>query len=792
MMAPPPGQRPRADPDPGLIRKDSPMTLLPPSPHAPAYSGVDLASCDDEPIHVPGAIQPHGVLLAVDPPTMRVVMASRNTGGMLGVAVEDVLDATLGDVVGERLLAAVVARWDEQVFTESLVLHFPTGAELGGRPEARLLGAEIDVRLHVSDDLLVVELEPYGRPRSVLLSYHSARSAMSRLSGAGSVEDLGQRLAEEIRGLTLFDRVMVYKFDPEWNGEVIAEARREDLNSFLGLHYPAGDIPAQARRLYTVSWTRLIADVDYVPVALEPVLVPDTGRPIDLSLSSLRSVSPIHVEYLQNMGVDASMSVSLVHDDELWGLVACHHYSGPHRPSHDARAAAEFLGQVASAQFADREAAEGRRELLEAGAMLSRITTRLTGSSGPLPSALVDDPEILDLVGASGVAFCHDGELFTRGDVPSDEVITLIARRLTEQSQLPTGADEDPGELSPTYTDDISSLDEELAGAELPCAGALVFAADASGFLLWLRRGLPQVVEWGGDPRTKEGAHLEDGQARLSPRKSFEKWSEIVKGRSTPWSAAHVDVASTLQRQLGTMMLKRSREQVAVAQSLQRSVVAEWTSQVEGLDVAVRYLPATTYQLGGDWWDLLELDDERVILVIGDVAGHGVSAVAAMTQVRASLRAYLFAGMEVAEALDHLDRMMARVFDARVASACVVVVNRVTRETQVALAGHPEPLICGKGPLPSLEGISPRPVLGLGMGHASLHSMVLPEGTTMVLYTDGLVERRGQDLLANIEALQVSAGRGPVETPLEEWIDGLMDAVPGETDDDTTVIAFRL
>ncbi|QWC84700.1 SpoIIE family protein phosphatase [Nocardioidaceae bacterium] len=762
---------------------------LPPSPHAPAHPGVDLSSCENEPIHIPGAVQPHGVLLALDPVDMRVVMASQNTDDMLGMPVDRAIGADVVDLIGTGLADQIRHHVAQGLLAESLVVVLgPMPRSDGTELRGRLTGCEVDVSVHEADGLLVVELEEFGRPRSVLLSYQSARGAMDRLSSAPDIEELARRLAVEVRDLTLFDRVMVYRFDAEWNGEVVAETAREDLEPFLGLRYPASDIPAQARRLYTVNWTRLIADVDYEPVPVDPLVGPRTGRPLDMSRSSLRSVSPVHLEYLRNMGVTASMSVSLVHNDRLWGLVACHHYSGPHRPSQDARAAAEFLGQVASGEFAERESAASRIDMLEASSVLSRITSRLARDPRSLSAAMVEDPEILALVGASGVACLSEGALRTAGEVPDDEVLLDLGEQLCALAEA--GRQDGAEQFAPVATDNLVSLVDTVGDV---AAGALLINPGPGWWLMWLRPPYVREVTWAGNPAlSKTPTQAEDGSVRLSPRKSFEQWSELVRDRSEPWSSTAMDIAESLQTHLVSVMLKRSREQVMVAQSLQQSVVAEWSSQLRGLDVAVRYTPATSYQLGGDWWDLVDLDGDRVALVIGDVAGHGVSAVAAMTQVRAALRAYLFAGIDVAEAFDHLDRLMARTFDARVASACAVVLDRGTRMARIVNAGHPPPVICGQIELPSLKQLISRPVLGLGMGTTTPLDVRLPEGASMVLYTDGLVERRGEDLLRNIERLRATACAGPGGRDLESWLETLVEVNPGETDDDTTVVAFAL
>ena len=503
--------------------------------------------------------------------------------------------------------------------------------------------------------------------------------------------------------MTGFDRVMVYRFDRDWNGEVIAEERRPDLNPFLGLHYPAADIPAQARRLYTVNWTRLIADVDYAPVPLEPVLDPGTGAPLDLSFSTLRSVSPIHLEYLQNMGVTASMSISLVIDGELWGLIACHHYSGPHRPSQDARAAAEFLGQVASQQIADRARGDARERAFQRPRD-ARPDRRPGRGHAPPPARL--PPRRPRAAHADG--------RHRRGAVVRRRAAHAAGRARPPAVQPSSRAGCSARRTaSPGHTDRLAELDPSLAGVEGLPAGALAIGSLPDRWLVWFRPELEQTVDWGGDPHNKQLAAAEDGSVRLSPRKSFDKWREIVRGRSRPWDEEDLEAARDLRSRINGLLLKRSRDQIEVAESLQRSVLADGAPRLEGLDVAVRYSSAATYQLGGDWWDCLELDGERVAFVIGDVAGHGVSAVAAMTQVRAALRAYLFASNDVGHSLDQLDRFMSRLLGDQIASALIAVVDRRTRVVEVASAGHPAPLLLPPDPSQPLRLVA-RPVLGLG------------------------------------------------------------------------------
>ncbi|WP_432543096.1 SpoIIE family protein phosphatase [Kineococcus sp. SYSU DK002] len=739
------------------------------APYVPVYGEVDLTNCDREPIHVPGAVQPHGFLLAVDRTAHTVVVASRSTATHLGRAPEELLGRPLADVLGDRLAADVLAVEASEVLSE------PLRARLDLVPG----GTDVDVVLHLSGDRLVVEVEPVGSSTGVSpVSYRSARAAVSRLSETATVDELCRRLAHETRRLTGFDRVMVYRFDAQWNGEVVAEDRREDLNAFLGLHYPAGDIPAQARRLYTVNWTRLIADVSYVPSRLHPVLDPATGAPLDLSFSVLRSVSPIHVEYLRNMGVTASMSVSLVQDGQLWGLVACHHYSGPHRPSHDARSAAEFLGQTASQLIAGRQRSDDRDDALRAQELLAAIVADVSGSGRDPLSSLAGDDRLLDLVGAGGAAVWDGSRLLTLGRVPDRAGLLQIATTLARSD----GA--------PTFTDHLASLTPSLSRCEREAAGALRVGLGADRWLLWVRPEQEEVVDWGGDPRNKEIAAAEGPDVRLSPRKSFEKWREVVRGRSLPWRRWHPETAERLRNQLTSVVLGRARDQIAIAESLQRAVVLDEAPQFDGLQVLARYRPAEGSQLGGDWWDAVELPDGRVAAVVGDVAGHGVHAAAAMAQLRAALRAYLLEGHGPAASLDRLDSLVGTLFSAHTATAVVVVVDADRGTARLAGAGHPPPLLLTAGGCEPLR-LPSRPLLGIGAGKATDVTVEVPADGLLLLYSDGLVERRGTPLGETIEQLRAAAATGPAgpgPEALGAFADRLMTVVPGAEGDDTTLL----
>ncbi|WP_432560967.1 SpoIIE family protein phosphatase [Kineococcus sp. SYSU DK003] len=743
------------------------------SPYVPVYGEVDLTNCDREPIHIPGAIQPHGFLLALDRVTSEVVIASETTATHLGRPVQEVLGRPLREVLGEQLAAEVLAVEVSDALSEPLRarLDLPSGA-----------GTDVDVVLHLSGERLVVEVEPAGTSTGVSpVSYRSARAAVSRLSETSTLDELCRQLAREIRQLTGFDRVMVYRFDAQWNGEVVAEDRREDLNAFLGLHYPASDIPAQARRLYTVNWTRLIADISYVPSRLHPLVDPVTSAPLDLSFSVLRSVSPIHVEYLRNMGVTASMSVSLVQDGELWGLIACHHYSGAHRPSYDARSAAEFLGQTASQLIAGRQRSDERDDALRAQELLAAVVADVSSSGRDPLSSLVTDPRLLELMGAGGAALWDGTRMETIGRVPGRVALQRIATTLAR----------DDG--APTFTDHLASLLPQLAEFEREAAGALRVGLGTDRWLLWVRPEQEEVVDWGGDPHNKELAAAEGPDVRLSPRKSFEKWREVVRGRSMPWQRWHAETAERLRNQLTSIVLGRARDQIAIAESLQRAVVLDEAPEFGGLQVLARYRPAEGSQLGGDWWDALELPDGRVAVVVGDVAGHGVHAAAAMAQLRTALRAYLLEGHSPASCLDRLDHLVGTLFSDHMATAVIVVSSPDRRTVRVASAGHPPPLMVTADTCEVLR-VPPRPLLGIGAGQATDVDVEVPDGAFVLLYSDGLVERRGVPLDETIEQLRAAACDGPLgedEAAPAAFVDRLMTVVPGAEGDDTTLVLLR-
>lgn len=521
-------------------------TVLPPA--------VTLENCDQEPIHIPGSIQGHGALLALEEPSLKVLMASVNSEQLLGICHEALLGQSL-DAVLTTESVRLVAEVREQ---GSLRDHNPL--KLLGKSTGRVF----DGILHRSGGVLVVELEPATTADDLSFGqfYRRVRRSVARLRETQRVLDLAELAAQEVRQLTGFDRVMVYRFAADASGEVIAEAKRDGLESYLGLHYPASDIPAQARRLYTVNWLRLIADVSYRPVPILPVTSPLDGKPLDLSHSVLRSVSPIHVEYLTNMGVKASMSISLVLGDRLWGLVACHHYR-PYFVAYEVRAASEFLGEALSWQIAARERADTFESKAQAQRVLAKLVERMSASAHPTLDLAGPDSPLPSLVNATAAAVHCGGKLATTGPAPNERQLRAFV------DWLPSVMDDRP------LLSECLKLDHPSAPELSDVAGVMVvpISTEQRHFVMWFRPEVQRTIHWGGNP--EKNVELRDGVPRLSPRGSFALWKETVKNHSAPWLPHHAEVAQELIQGILGGIEQRAAELAKLNEELRASNFAK-------------------------------------------------------------------------------------------------------------------------------------------------------------------------------------------------------------------------
>ena len=533
---------------------------------------IDLTSCDREPIHALGAIQQFGCLIAFSSDWL-IAQKSTNCAEMLGIPADHLesgrpLDAIVDDGAVNQLRDRMM-----QLETDRVVRLFAID----------LLGDERlwDCALHCVSDLTVLEIEPHDETAFQDHIEH-LRDLMRRLDKERGLVPLCQHAAEELQTILGFDRVMVYRFHADLSGEVIAESHAPGVDSFMGLRYPKTDIPQQARELYKRNLFRIIADVREQPVPIEPELRVD-GSPLDLSLSTLRAVSPIHLEYLRNMGVEASLSISILQDGKLWGLFACHHYS-PRPLPYGVRTMAELFAELFSLQLQiaiDR----GVRTVAERGRDLhNRLMAQIANGDRLIDSLPTLEKAIGAIIPHDGASIFIDGQYRIDGKAPNEEEFRAIVPALNTASASRVFASE--------------ALAERIPAAEAfadRAAGALVIPVSRRPrdyIVLW-RSELAQTVNWAGNP--EKPVELGPRGARLTPRKSFAAWKQSVSGSASPWTPAELQVAEGLRVSLLEIILKLTDDAVkerARNQQQQELLIAELNHRVRNILNLIRGLVA--------------------------------------------------------------------------------------------------------------------------------------------------------------------------------------------------------
>jgi chemotaxis family two-component system sensor kinase Cph1 len=527
-----------------------------------ASSPVSLTTCDREPIHLPGLIQPYGFLLCLDAQTRRVVQASANTWALLGIEASELLGHGLEMLLGPAHLAEVEAVWPALTTVGRLL-----GARLdhvAGQPFYKLV-------LHRYDELLWVEGEPVEAATVSGFDLPALNLTLSRLLLAETTLALCQGVAEQVRALSGFDRVAVYRFAADGSGHVLAEALQPGLPPWLGLHYPASDIPQQARALYLKNWLRFIADIDYVPVPLVPALNPATGRPPDMTYAALRSVSPIHIEYLRNMGSAATLTISLIQNGQLWGLIACHHHR-PRLVSYELRELCLFLGKTVSALLHTREQLDAQSYRQSIHDNQSQLLERVNAQGQFMDNLCRHHPTVRDLFDCGGAAVCLGDELVCLGTTPSKAQIRDLVAWLRTRPEAPV-----------FQTNSYAHLNPLGAALRATASGVLAVALDptAGEYILWFRPEQERTVTWAGRP--EKTATTANGHVVLSPRQSFEAWKQTVDYTATPWHPLEVAAAQQLRQHLVEVRLRVFHELRAQATSL-ASLNAELARSNDELD----------------------------------------------------------------------------------------------------------------------------------------------------------------------------------------------------------------
>lgn len=530
----------------------------------PATFHVDLTNCDREPIHLLGRIQPFGILIAVSMDWL-VQHVSANIGETVGRAPDTLLGAPLAEVLPGASIHALRDR---------LQLLAP------GSGSERLFGLDLfgdgrvfDVAVHISGRSIVIEAEPAAAP-SATNAGMLVKGMIARIERCATLPALYHECVRQLRALTGFDRVMLYRFADSGAGSVVAEALRRGLEPFLGLHYPATDIPRQARALYVRNPIRIIADVDAPTVPVVPATDPHGAVP-DLSLSLLRAVSPIHIEYLRNMGVAASFSISVVIDGRLWGLFALHHYKA-RRLDMELRSTAELFGQVVGLLIEGRLAKQMREAEEMARETCDRVVGRLVSTAPSVEDLIEFAADFRDLIAADGFAVWADGAARTIGTCPFPDDMPGLARFLNRAASSRVYTTEELGAVHPP----AAGWTERVAGLL-----AIPISRTPRDYLMFFRREIVETVTWAGNPQDKPAEYGPNGP-RLTPRKSFEAWQETVRGRSAPWTASEAKSAEALRVAILEVLLRFNEEnerRQTLATQRQELLIAELNHRVRNI-----------------------------------------------------------------------------------------------------------------------------------------------------------------------------------------------------------------
>ncbi|MDW3182102.1 HWE histidine kinase domain-containing protein [Roseobacter sp.] len=532
--------------------------------HTDTMPSVDLTNCDREPIHLLGNVQAYGCLISTSADLM-VNHLSANCAALLGLEPEG--------AVGQRLADLLPSQTVHDLRTKLQI------SSSGGAAISRLFGYDVqgdgtlfDVSIHASGQSYIFEFEKKvdGEDRDDLAL---VQPLIARVNNRDNVLSAAQEAATALQMMSGFDRVMVYRFAADGSGEVIAERHAAGMEPFLGLRYPASDIPKQARELYKRSTLRLIADVDGDVSPIVPEKNPH-GEPLDLSLAVTRAVSPIHLEYLRNMGVAASMSVSILKDGELWGLFACHHRSARY-VDYERRTAIELFAQLFSYELERKLEASIRDEERDARALHDRLMVRLSAGGDLIDSFEIIADELSQIVASDGVAVFSEGRYTARGAAPTAEEFKPLARFL---NTAPTGTIFATNSLIENYPD------AEVIGDRVAGLIAVPISRTPRDYIVFFRHEIARSVRWAGNP--EKPVEVGPNGVRLTPRKSFEAWTEVVRHTSAPWSESELRAAEALRISLIEIVLKLTDEASAdrkAAAEKQELLIAELNHRVRNI-----------------------------------------------------------------------------------------------------------------------------------------------------------------------------------------------------------------
>ncbi|NEP59381.1 MAG: GAF domain-containing protein [Symploca sp. SIO2G7] len=516
---------------------------------------INLTSWEQEPINLSTQIQSHGVLLVLEEPELKILQVSNNTANIFGISPKNILYCTLEDLLDPFQ----VERFRAGLTEDNLDFINPTKVWVRKNGDDYVVFDSIFHRN--SDGLLILELEPTISQENIpfLSFYHLAKASIKQLQSTSTLSDFCQVIVKEVRQVTGFDRVMLYKFDEDGHGSVIAEEKLESLEPYLGLHYPESDIPKVARKLFSSNWIRLIPDAYGKSAEIFPAYNPISQRPLDLTHSILRSASPCHLEYLHNMGVGASLTISLFKDKKLWGLIACHHQT-PKYVSYELRKACEFLGRVIFSEISSREETEDYNYRMKLTYLQSILIDYMSQEENFMDGLVKHEHNLLDLTTAQGAAVCFDNNCTVIGETPTEEDLSFLLQWLKKNINREV-----------FYTDSLPRIYSDAEKFKDVASGLLAIAVSERNYVLWFRPEVIQTVNWGGNPSQAFETKHSEGRVHLSPRKSFKLWKQTVRLKSLPWKQVEIQAALGLRKVLINLILRQADKLAELVQDLERS-----------------------------------------------------------------------------------------------------------------------------------------------------------------------------------------------------------------------------
>jgi chemotaxis family two-component system sensor kinase Cph1 len=513
---------------------------------------ADLSTCDQEPIHIPGNIQSHGVLLTTDKEDFIIQQISANADKLFGIDPSTLLGQPAHQLLPVQLVETLRAR-----IADGSLEKNPSYLQTIFIPQGDA-SHSAHVFAHEMEEFLIIELEfsRLAKPVPFHELYAVVNSFISKLSQAESVDEVNFLTVREVRRITGFDRVLIYRFDTDWNGQVVAEDC-EGLPCYLHLWFPASDIPQQARALYTSNRLRLIADADSLPVPILPLTNP---KPLNLSYAGLRSVSPIHIEYMKNMGTTASMSMSVIRNGRLWGLISCHNREAKVVPF-EVRTVCDSLSQAFSLQLQAAENTASYEHRIGLKSIQAKLLSAMAEETNFLDGLINHPEDLLRFACAEGAAILFEDRCILMGRTPGEDSIRELAKWLAEQ-----------GHGDEFHTDALSTLIPHGEGYRERASGLLAISISQlhQSYVLWFRPETIQTVKWGGDP-TKPVEEDASSSLRIHPRKSFDIWKEIVKAKSLPWHSNEILNAQELRNAIVGVVLRKAEELAQLSRELQHS-----------------------------------------------------------------------------------------------------------------------------------------------------------------------------------------------------------------------------